>query len=146
MFVVIRKINSQGWIWKVDPQGVQSAPPPTTDRPDEGGRNLRGPTEGRPKAPDTGRKEKCVDLGGHVKTRIQESLRAPRSCEGPGPHSEVGMRHCGEFKRQLETAGRGGRQGGGDATWVRPPLNREAWHRVKGWYRARSTVLRRPLG
>ena len=67
MFVVIRKINSQGWIWKVDPQGVQSAPPPTTDRPYEGGWNLRGPMESRTEASGTGREEKRVDLGGHAR-------------------------------------------------------------------------------
>ena len=34
--------------------------------PDKGGWNLRGPTEGRPKAEGTGPEEKRVDLGGHV--------------------------------------------------------------------------------
>ena len=31
------------------PWGAQAPPSPTTNCPEKGGRNLRGPTEGRPK-------------------------------------------------------------------------------------------------
>ena len=61
------------------PWGSQAAPPPTADHPNEGGRNIRVSMEGRPEAPGTGREEKRMDLGGHVETCQQESLRAPRS-------------------------------------------------------------------
>ena len=48
------------------PWGAQAPPPPTTNCPEKGGRNLRGPTEGRPKASDMGCVEKRVNLGGHM--------------------------------------------------------------------------------
>ena len=57
-----------------------------------------------------------MDLGGHVDNRQLESLRAPRSSEGPGPHSEVGKYHCSNSKGRKETTGGGGSKGGGDAT------------------------------
>ena len=47
---------------------VAAAPPPTSDRPDKRGRNLRVPTEDFPEAPGTGREKKRVNLGGHVET------------------------------------------------------------------------------
>ena len=78
--------------------GSKRNPLPTPNLPNEGGRNLGGPLEGRPKSPGTGSEDKLVDLGGHVETRRQESLHAPRSYKGPGPHSEVYMRHRGKFK------------------------------------------------
>ena len=97
------------------------APPPTTNRPDEGGRNLCSPTEGRLKAPGTGREEKSVDIRGHMETRRGESLRAPISCKGSVPHSEVGPRNSGKLEGKQATAGRGSRIGGGGATWVGHP-------------------------
>ena len=73
--------------------GCKRPPPPTTDRPDEVGRNIRGPTEGRPKSPGTGSEEKRMDLGGHMDTRRRESLRVPRYRKGPVPNLEVGSRN-----------------------------------------------------
>ena len=46
--------------------GCKLSPPPPTNRPNEGGRNLRGPTKGRTKASGKRRKEERVDLGGNV--------------------------------------------------------------------------------
>ena len=48
--------------------GSKRPPPPHTDRTDEGGQNLRGPTEGRPKTAGSGSSEKRVDLGDNVET------------------------------------------------------------------------------
>ena len=80
------------------PWGEQAAPPLTTDRPDKGGQNIRGPTQGRPEASITGREGKRVDLGVHVETRGQEILCAPISRKGSSPHSEVELRNCGKLE------------------------------------------------
>ena len=86
---------------------------PPTDRPDEGGRNLCGPTEVRPEASGTGRKEEHVDLGGHVETCQGERLRAPRSRKGSGPHSEVEPRDCSKLEGRQAMSGQVIRSGGG---------------------------------
>ena len=46
----------------------------------KGGRNIHGPTEGRPKSATTGGETERVYIGGDVETFRRESLRAP----GPG--------------------------------------------------------------
>ena len=59
------------------PRGAQAAPPLPTERPNEGGRNIRGPTEGRLEGTGKVREEERVNLGSNVETRRRESLRAP---------------------------------------------------------------------
>ena len=103
------------------PQEKKAAPPPTTDHPDEGGQNICGPTEGSPKASGAGRKEKRVNLGGHVDTRRRESLRAPISRKGPVLYLEVGLHNRGKLEGIQETSVRGSGRGGGDTTWFGPP-------------------------
>ena len=49
--------------------GAQAPPPPPTDRTDEGGQNLCGPTEVHSKTVDSGSAEERVDLGDNVETR-----------------------------------------------------------------------------
>ena len=43
--------------------------------PNEGRRTLFGPTEGNTQAKGTGGQEKRMDLGGHMETYQQDSLR-----------------------------------------------------------------------
>ena len=114
------------------PRRAQAAPPLTTNRPDERGRNLGGPTEVCPEAPGMGREEKHVDIGGHMGNCRQDSFCTPRSREGAGHHSKVGTRRCGEFKGRQETTGGGFRQGSGDATWVGSPSPPGSLAPVKG--------------
>ena len=77
---------------------MQADPPPTLVHPEEGGRNIWGPTEGFPEASGSGREEKRVDLGGHMDTRQRESLCATRSREVPVPYLEVGTRYHGKLE------------------------------------------------
>ena len=72
--------------------------------------------EVRPEASGMGREEKRVYLGGHMDTRRQEILCAPRSRKGSVPNSEVGPRNSGEIEGRQETAGRGSGSGSGDTT------------------------------
>ena len=62
-----------------------------------------------------------MDLGDHVDTRQQESLRAPGPLKVPVPHSEVGLRHRGELEGVYETAGGGGGLGCGEVVRFEPP-------------------------
>ena len=49
-------------------------------------------------------RKKLMDIRGHMKTRRQESLCAPRSHKRTVPNSEVGARNRGELERRRETA------------------------------------------
>ena len=49
--------------------GCKQVPPMNTDRPNKGGQNLQGPTEGRSKALGTVCEGRCVDIGNNVDTR-----------------------------------------------------------------------------
>ena len=77
-----------------------------------------------------------MDLGGNVETRQLESLHAPGSSERSDTLSEAGPHHKGETDDGQETVGRGGGGGGRGTVGGGPPLRREAWHRIKGWYKA----------
>ena len=114
------------------PQGAQGDLPSPTDRPDEGGQNLCGPTEGRPKAAGTGRKEERVDLGGHVENCQPEIPRALRSCKGSVPHSEVEPNNSSKFEGRQATVGRERGSGGGSAPGVVPPTPPEILAQDKG--------------
>ena len=100
---------------------MQAPPPPSTDRTNEGGQNLRVPTEGRSEAVGLGSAEECMDLGDNMKTRRRESLRVPGYCERLGFNTEVGPLHKDEPEDGQETACRGGGGGGRGTVRVRPP-------------------------
>ena len=73
-----------------------------------------------------------MGISGHVEACQKESLRAPVTCEVPGTHSEAGTRHQHKPEEGPDTEEVGEeveRLLGSD-----PPLHREAWHWMKGWY------------
>ena len=114
------------------PRVTQASPPPPTDRPNEGGRNIRVPTEGHPKAAGKGSEEERVNLGGNVETLRLESLRAPRSCKVSGTHWEVGTHHSGNLAGHQAMAGRGGGSGGVSTNGVGPPTQPGSFAPAKG--------------
>ena len=92
--------------------------------------------EVRSKTADSGSPEKRMDLGSNVDTRLRESLRAPGYSERSDTHSEAGLRHQGEPDDRQETEGY---EAGAEVEAMLgadPPLHREAWHQINGWYKA----------
>ena len=71
------------------PHGAQANYPPTTVRPQAGGQDLCGPTEGRAKTACKGEEEEQVDIGGNVETCRQESLCATKSNKIPDKYLEA---------------------------------------------------------
>ena len=101
------------------PHRAQEAIPPTTVRTHTGGRDIRGPTEGRAEATYKGEGEERMDFGGHVETRRRESLRATED-KGPVEDSEAEPSNCGKPQRGQEEESRDRGRGGGSTTWGGP--------------------------
>ena len=78
-------------------RGTEENTPLTTNRADEGGRDLRGPTEVRSKSAGAGGQDKQMDLVGNMETHRRESLCALGSSERLDNHKEAGSRHQGKF-------------------------------------------------
>ena len=92
------------------------SPPPPTNRPYEGGRNICGPTEGRAEATREGEEEERMGFGGNVETRRRESLRATED-KGPVKDSEAELGNRGKPQRGQEEESRDSGRGGGRTTW-----------------------------
>ena len=100
--------------------------------------------EVRSKTADSGSPEKRMDLGSNVDTRLRESLRAPGYSERSDTHSEAGLSHQGKPDYGKETACRGGGVELEALLGADPPVHREAWHWIKGWYKAAVDHNTRP--
>ena len=66
------------------PRGEKAVAAEAGDKTDMGGKNFRGPTEGRPESATASGETERVDIRGDVEVFQQESLRAPGPKESTG--------------------------------------------------------------
>ena len=87
-----------------------------------------------------------VDLRGDVETRHQESLHEEGSRSGSESSQKIRRVHLGFPQGRQATAGDNGRRVSGDSVDWGPPLTREAWRRMWGWYREAVDHAPPPVG